>query len=500
MENVIPTIMSALSLNEGADEIVEGNVDGSASPASHQGRSPQQQEKKMIGSTETPSTRDILENSNQRGIQEQLKPSDSKADFCGSAEGAMDEIIPTIMNVLSFQQTTEEMPRTTSMGGTTTSRRRRRRAYSEDIPRTSSFSTSASRGIRQQKREIDAGDIDSILENLESSSRGMKQTRKRTAKGSTEETMENSSASIVDSLSLSEKIIKRMNSETSDLIPAIINTLSFRDADIETSNRGSSGKSAAQVAMGHKSSESNLRRRQLSPQDSNDHDTEMSHTTITEEGSIMRGVRDEKKIDNLGKIVEPPSTKRTSGFRHAADESIKTNEAGSDRGIWSIREVFSVDDGDTKGAQSDGARGLNHVYPMMRNVFSMNDVDTNSPLRTKGELLDNIEKLRPATLDEEEGNNVTQRKTKPTQRIVVSRAYEVKEHYLESVFYVSISAILGSVFRVYMARIFGYDCQYSKHNDFLVPFSSNICVTNDGRSEQTGGALFTDFPSNVFGR
>eukprot|EP00536_Pseudo-nitzschia_multiseries_P013904 jgi/Psemu1/213173/e_gw1.629.42.1 len=95
--------------------------------------------------------------------------------------------------------------------------------------------------------------------------------------------------------------------------------------------------------------------------------------------------------------------------------------------------------------------------------------------------------------------NSSQRDKKARQKILVTRAYEVKEHYLESIFYVSISAILGSVFRVYMARIFGMDCEYGKVDDFLYPVASNICVTNGGRTEQTGGALFTDFPSNFFG-
>jgi hypothetical protein len=51
-----------------------------------------------------------------------------------------------------------------------------------------------------------------------------------------------------------------------------------------------------------------------------------------------------------------------------------------------------------------------------------------------------------------------------------------------------------------MARIFGYDCENKDVDDFLTSFTSNICVTTNGQSIQTGGALFIDFPANIFGR
>jgi hypothetical protein len=86
-----------------------------------------------------------------------------------------------------------------------------------------------------------------------------------------------------------------------------------------------------------------------------------------------------------------------------------------------------------------------------------------------------------------------------THKILVTRSYEVKEHVLESIFYVSTSAVLGSVIRTYMARLFGYDCEIGSVNDFMTPLSSKICVTNGGRTFQTGGALFYDFPANVLG-
>jgi fluoride ion exporter CrcB/FEX len=84
-------------------------------------------------------------------------------------------------------------------------------------------------------------------------------------------------------------------------------------------------------------------------------------------------------------------------------------------------------------------------------------------------------------------------------KILVTRSYEVKEHILESIFYVSTSAILGSIVRTYLTRIFGFDCENNVVNDFLTSLTSNICVTNGGRTFQTGGALFYDFPANVLG-
>ena len=86
-----------------------------------------------------------------------------------------------------------------------------------------------------------------------------------------------------------------------------------------------------------------------------------------------------------------------------------------------------------------------------------------------------------------------------THKILVTRSYEVKEHPLESIFYVSTSAVLGSVVRIYVARIFGFDCETGDVNDFLTPLTSKICVTNGGRTLQTGGALFYDFPANLLG-
>lgn len=86
-----------------------------------------------------------------------------------------------------------------------------------------------------------------------------------------------------------------------------------------------------------------------------------------------------------------------------------------------------------------------------------------------------------------------------TLKILVPRSYEVKEHYLESIFYISVSAILGSTARIFLGRIFGMDCELRATDDFMSRLSSKVCVTNGGRTAQTGGALFFDFPANVLG-
>ena len=177
-------------------------------------------------------------------------------------------------------------------------------------------------------------------------------------------------------------------------------------------------------------------------------------------------------------------------------QNLRSNGSLNAQIFPSIRNVLSMDDYRSSITENVGmvGNGIGRVYPFMRNVFSLNDIGD--------DVSQNPEEILPVSSPRryEEKGNRQQQKNKPTQKIIVTRAYEVKEHYLESLFYVSISAILGSVFRVYMARIFGLDCQYKASDDFLIPLTSNICVTNDGRTVQTGGALFIDFPSNVFGR
>jgi fluoride ion exporter CrcB/FEX len=74
-----------------------------------------------------------------------------------------------------------------------------------------------------------------------------------------------------------------------------------------------------------------------------------------------------------------------------------------------------------------------------------------------------------------------------------------RQRQLHYVLYLSAFAILGSTLRVFLARLFGEDCEDGAIDDFFTPLSSRICVTAGGRSEQTGGALFRDLPANVLG-
>ncbi|CAB9520442.1 expressed unknown protein [Seminavis robusta] len=70
----------------------------------------------------------------------------------------------------------------------------------------------------------------------------------------------------------------------------------------------------------------------------------------------------------------------------------------------------------------------------------------------------------------------------------------------EFLYYLYSFAILGTVIRVYMGRLFGGDCEHpGVYTDWLSPLSQKICVTNSGETTQTGGALFLDLPANILG-
>ena len=55
--------------------------------------------------------------------------------------------------------------------------------------------------------------------------------------------------------------------------------------------------------------------------------------------------------------------------------------------------------------------------------------------------------------------------------------------------------------RTQVGRFFGLDCGDGVHSneDFLSGLSNRICVTTNGKTSQTGGALFTDLPANMIG-
>ena len=66
-------------------------------------------------------------------------------------------------------------------------------------------------------------------------------------------------------------------------------------------------------------------------------------------------------------------------------------------------------------------------------------------------------------------------------------------------FYLSIFSIIGSILRVFTARLFGLDCEGLVADDVFHESFAKICVTATGLTEQTGGALFIDLPANMIG-
>jgi fluoride ion exporter CrcB/FEX len=79
--------------------------------------------------------------------------------------------------------------------------------------------------------------------------------------------------------------------------------------------------------------------------------------------------------------------------------------------------------------------------------------------------------------------------------------YSQWEHQQNHTIYISVFATFGAVIRIFMGRLFGLDCErvIKEIDDFLTPFSSEICVTASGKTDQTGGAFFSDLPSNILG-
>ena len=70
---------------------------------------------------------------------------------------------------------------------------------------------------------------------------------------------------------------------------------------------------------------------------------------------------------------------------------------------------------------------------------------------------------------------------------------------VQYVYYMSTYACFGTIIRIFLERLFGYDCEFRSTSDWLSPLSYQICVTASGMTEQTGGALFVAFPVNVIG-
>jgi hypothetical protein len=73
--------------------------------------------------------------------------------------------------------------------------------------------------------------------------------------------------------------------------------------------------------------------------------------------------------------------------------------------------------------------------------------------------------------------------------------------HIVAVVYISTFAVFGTVIRTYFGRFFGLDCNKESNavDDFMTRVSTQICVTSNGKTASTGGALFTDLPANMLG-
>lgn len=78
--------------------------------------------------------------------------------------------------------------------------------------------------------------------------------------------------------------------------------------------------------------------------------------------------------------------------------------------------------------------------------------------------------------------------------------YHVYKWEWAHIFSLTLFSIYGITIRSFLGRFFGGDCDATTTiDDWLTPFSSRICVTATGKTDQYGGALFIDLPANMFG-
>jgi hypothetical protein len=314
------------------------------------------------------------------------------------------------------------------------------------------------------------------------------------------------------------------NSSFMDVFPSMMDVFSLTNSE-STISKGSQQK---------KNNNSRVRSRDQSTITSIPETMNLTITDVTQKNNSKKtndyddnSNQTSPSIMNIFSILAPDDTSSRRSSISSVSSQNKDNKIQRDSsssmgmGIPSIRNVFSMDDGSINRSEERGgetSNSLSQFHPFVRNVFSMNDISMEEGEEERNPSFlssmrdvekDNKTPLRSISEEPQQQQQQQQQRRPPsdaggsvksTHKILVTRAYEVKEHYLESIFYVSISAILGSVFRVYMARIFGYDCENKDVDDFLTSFTSNICVTTNGQSIQTGGALFIDFPANIFGR
>ena len=58
------------------------------------------------------------------------------------------------------------------------------------------------------------------------------------------------------------------------------------------------------------------------------------------------------------------------------------------------------------------------------------------------------------------------------------------------VYYIATWGIFGAVLRIYLARLFGLDCETAESGDLW--HASNVCITASGQTSRKGGAIFID--------
>jgi fluoride ion exporter CrcB/FEX len=99
------------------------------------------------------------------------------------------------------------------------------------------------------------------------------------------------------------------------------------------------------------------------------------------------------------------------------------------------------------------------------------------------------------------GGAVNQQQRSRVVACAAAGATAVEENIRMQVYQICLYSIVGMTIRVYSERLFGLDCTTGTAavQDVFTPFFSQICVTTNGFTNQTGGALFIDLPANMLG-
>jgi fluoride ion exporter CrcB/FEX len=141
-------------------------------------------------------------------------------------------------------------------------------------------------------------------------------------------------------------------------------------------------------------------------------------------------------------------------------------------------------------------------------TFDSSDVEDGSPTGTSPRSRDSVRESHIAkkrvtmdtTFQEVFGGGDLRRVDSTDTGDTGNTFYSQWEYQQNHTIYISLFATFGAVIRIFMGRLFGLDCErFIEIDDFLTPFSSEICVTASGKTDQTGGAFFSDLPSNILG-